>query len=117
MAVVMSGYCHASNSSTANICSPPRRSIATRVPGAGAKPIFRVAGSKLETRLRWRDAMRTLLAIILVAIVGFAAYTYIESPRTSRPGADAVGTSGKVDVNAARERGAEVGEKVATAAE
>jgi hyperosmotically inducible periplasmic protein len=66
------------------------------------------------------DAMRivrALLTLILIAIVAFVAYTYLGSSRNSRTRADAVGTSGKVDVNAARERGAEVGEKMAVAAE
>jgi hyperosmotically inducible protein len=61
--------------------------------------------------------VRALLAIVLIAIVAFVAYTYLGASRTSRAHADAVGTSGKVDVNAARERGAEVGEKMAVAAE
>jgi hyperosmotically inducible protein len=61
--------------------------------------------------------VRALLAIVLIVIVAFVAYTYLGASRTSRAHADTVGTSGKVDVNAARERGAEVGEKMAVAAE
>ena len=64
--------------------------------------------------------MRTLLTLVLVVALGVAGYNYwhgaplLSDPRAARP--DAVGTAGKVDVNAARERGAEVGEKVAVAA-
>jgi hyperosmotically inducible protein len=57
---------------------------------------------------------------ILILVVAFFAYSYLSgttSFRSLRPSAGTVGTSGKVDVNAARERGAEVGEKVAVAAE
>ena len=61
--------------------------------------------------------LRALFAFILIVIVAFVAYTYLGTSRTSRGRADAIGTSGKVDVNAARERGAEVGEKMAVAAE
>jgi hyperosmotically inducible protein len=65
--------------------------------------------------------VRALLAAILIIFVAFVAFAYLSGnasilhPR-SAPGV-AVGTSGKVDVNAARERGAEVGEKVAEAAQ
>ena len=64
--------------------------------------------------------MRALLMCVLLVIVGVVAFNYwngvplLTDPRTSRPAA--VGTSGTVDVNAARERGADVGEKVAVAA-
>jgi osmotically-inducible protein OsmY len=64
--------------------------------------------------------MRTLLTLVLVLALAIAGYNYwhgaplLSDPRAARP--DAVGTAGKVDVNAARERGAEVGEKVAVAA-
>jgi hyperosmotically inducible periplasmic protein len=63
--------------------------------------------------------VRALLVTLLIVIVAFAAFTYLSgsSWRFPRAHSDAVGTSGKVDVNAARERGAEVGEKVAVAAE
>ena len=68
--------------------------------------------------MRTLGALLVSILIILVAFVGFsywsgsASYRY---PRAEQTGA--VGTSGKVDVNAARERGAEVGEKLAVAAE
>ena len=64
--------------------------------------------------------MRALLMCVLLVIVGVVAFNYwngvplLSDPRSGRPAA--VGTSGTVDVNAARERGAEVGEKVAVAA-
>jgi osmotically-inducible protein OsmY len=64
--------------------------------------------------------MKTLLMLALVAIVAVAAINYwngnplLSDPRTGRP--VVAGTTGTVDVNAARERGAEVGEKVAVAA-
>ena len=65
--------------------------------------------------------MRALLMCVLLVVVGVVAFNYwngvplLSDPRSGRPAA--VGTSGTVDVNAARERGAEVGEKVAVAAE
>jgi osmotically-inducible protein OsmY len=64
--------------------------------------------------------MKTLLMLALVAIVAVAAINYwngnplLSDPRTGRPAV--AGTTGTVDVNAARERGAEMGEKVAVAA-
>jgi osmotically-inducible protein OsmY len=64
--------------------------------------------------------MKALLMCVLLVVVGVVAFNYwngaplLSDPRTARPGT--VGTSGTVDVNAARERGAEVGEKVAVAA-
>ncbi len=64
--------------------------------------------------------LRALLISILIIFVAFVAFSYLSGnawfhyPQTQ---AGAVGTSGKVDVNAARERGAEVGEKVAEAAQ
>jgi hyperosmotically inducible protein len=64
--------------------------------------------------------VRALLMTILILVVVFVAYSYLSgttSFRSLRPSAAPVGTSGKVDVNTARERGAEVGEKVAVAAE
>ena len=63
--------------------------------------------------------MKTLLMLALVVVGAVVAINYwngaplLSDPRTGRP---AVGTTGTVDVNAARERGAEVGEKVAVAA-
>jgi len=64
--------------------------------------------------------IRALLVTILVVFVVFVAFSYLSGNASFRfPGrtAGAVGTSGKVDVNAARERGAEVGEKMAEAAQ
>jgi len=68
--------------------------------------------------------MRTLGALVmtvLLIVVAFVAVSYVtgNSAWFSRPATErnTVGTSGKIDVNAARERGAEVGEKVAVAAE
>src|SRR5829696_1585758 len=64
--------------------------------------------------------MRTLLTLVLVVTVAIIGYNYLNGapllsdPRTVRP---ASGTANTVDVNTARERGAEVGEKVAVAAE
>jgi osmotically-inducible protein OsmY len=64
--------------------------------------------------------MRALLMCVLLVVAGVIAFNYwngvplMSDPRTGRP--PAVGTTGTVDVNAARERGAEVGEKVAVAA-
>lgn len=68
--------------------------------------------------------MRALLVSLLVVLVGFVAFSYLSGtawsrfPRVDRPapvGAP-VGTTGTVNVETARERGAEVGEKVAIAA-
>jgi len=64
--------------------------------------------------------VRALLVSILIILVAFVAFSYLSgnvSWRYPRAQRDAIGTSGKVDVNVARERGAEVGEKVAIAAE
>ena len=68
--------------------------------------------------------MRTLGALVvtvLLIVVAFVAVSYVTGNGAwfSRPATErnAVGTTGKIDVNAARARGAEVGEKVAVAAE
>lgn len=64
--------------------------------------------------------MKTLLMLALVLVAAVVAFNYwngaplLSDPRDGRP--VAVGTAGTVDVNAARERGAEIGEKVAVAA-
>jgi osmotically-inducible protein OsmY len=64
--------------------------------------------------------MKTLLMVALVLVGGVVAFNYwngaplLSNPRDARPAA--VGTGGTVDVNAARERGADVGERVAVAA-
>jgi len=63
--------------------------------------------------------MKALLMGVLLVVAAVAAFSYwngvplLSDPRTGRPVA---GTTSTVDVNAARERGAEVGEKVAVAA-
>jgi len=64
--------------------------------------------------------LRALLLTVLLIVVALLAVGYMTGTRslgwrtTDRGG---VGTTGKIDVNAARERGAEVGAKVAVAAE
>ena len=59
--------------------------------------------------------VRVLLLSLLIILVAFVAFSYLTGT-TSWPYSHAqpstVGTTGTVDVNAARERGAEVGEKV-----
>ena len=66
------------------------------------------------------NTMRALLVSLLVVLVGFVAFSYLSGtawsrfPRVDRPAP--VGTTGTVSVETARERGAEVGEKVAMAA-
>jgi len=58
--------------------------------------------------------VRALLLSLLIILVAFVAFSYLTGttswryPRAQPP----VGTTGTIDVNAARERGAEVGEKV-----
>jgi osmotically-inducible protein OsmY len=65
-------------------------------------------------------AMKTLLMLALVLVGAVVAINYwngaplLSNPRAPHP--VAAGTTGTVDVNAARERGADVGEKVAVAA-
>ena len=67
--------------------------------------------------------MRTvgaLLVTVLLIVVAFVGVSYVTGTTWSgrrAPARNAVGTTGTIDVNAARERGAEVGEKVAVAAE
>jgi hyperosmotically inducible protein len=62
--------------------------------------------------------MKAVLMLVLLLVVGVVGFNYwngaplMSDPRTARP----IGTTGTVDVNAARERGADVGEKVAVAA-
>jgi hyperosmotically inducible protein len=62
---------------------------------------------------------RAVVLSLLVILVGFVAFTYLSGSAWSRfphmPRAS-VGTSGTADVATARERGAEMGEKVAVAA-
>ena len=63
--------------------------------------------------------IRAILVTILVIVVAIVAYTYFspDAWRARSRDRTAVGTTGTIDVNAARERGAQVGEKVAEAAE
>ena len=66
------------------------------------------------------QTLRVIVLSLLVVLVGVIAYSYLSGtassrvPRLERPGT--VGTSGTASVETARERGAEVGEKVAIAA-
>jgi osmotically-inducible protein OsmY len=63
--------------------------------------------------------MRSLLLLIVIAlavVVGFSYWNTGALPGSGRAANPAVGTTGTVDVNAARERGAAAGEKVAIAA-
>jgi hypothetical protein len=53
--------------------------------------------------------------VILLAFVAFSYWTGTASWRYPHPDSAVVGTSGTIDTAKARERGAEVGEKVATA--
>ena len=63
--------------------------------------------------------IRALLVSILILLVAWVALTYLGGNTSWRypQRSGAVGTTGVVDVNAARERGAQVGEKMAIAAE
>ena len=61
--------------------------------------------------------LRTVVLTLLVVLVAFVAYSYLSGkgiPSVERPAV--VGTTGASAVETARERGAEVGEKVAVAA-
>src|SRR5262245_5620185 len=66
-----------------------------------------------------RPIARALLLSLLIIILGFVAFTYWSGSAywrdTSHP-ANTVGTSGGVNTEKARETGAAIGEKVATAA-
>ena len=66
--------------------------------------------------------LRGLVVSIVIIFIVFAAFGYLTGNASWRyfqrqPQAETVGTTGKIDVNAARERGADVAEKVAVAAE
>jgi hyperosmotically inducible protein len=65
-------------------------------------------------------AIRALLVIVLIVIVGVVAYTWLGGGDMRHPLAPALerptATSGSVDVSTARERGAEVGEAAAKTA-
>jgi len=59
--------------------------------------------------------LRLLFLSLVIILVAFVAFSYLTGSTSWRyPGAQrgTAGTTGTVDVNAARERGAEVGEKV-----
>jgi osmotically-inducible protein OsmY len=64
------------------------------------------------------NTLRTVLLSLLIVVVGFVAFTYLSGStwtpfnRADRPAA--IGTSGNVET--VKERGAEMGEKVAVAA-
>jgi osmotically-inducible protein OsmY len=66
------------------------------------------------------QTLRVIVLSLLVVLIGVIAYSYLSGtassrvPRLDRPAS--VGTSGTANVETARERGAEVGEKVAIAA-
>ena len=60
--------------------------------------------------------LTVLLIVVALVAVGYMTGTNVLSGWRAH-GTTTVGTTGKVDVNAARERGAEVGERVAVAAE
>jgi len=68
--------------------------------------------------------MRTVVALlltVLLIVAALIAVSYVTGTNVlsgrQKPESNTIGTTGNVDVNAARERGAEVGEKVAVAAE
>lgn len=66
-----------------------------------------------------RTILRTLIIVVLFVAVAFLALGYYTGSRFSRPWPDhstTVGTSGAIDTQKARERGAEIGEKAAVAA-
>ena len=60
--------------------------------------------------------MRGLLLIILLGIGAYFAYTYWGGSTNLHPGTQTVGTTGAIDAQKAREKGAELGEKAAAAA-
>jgi len=64
-----------------------------------------------------RQLVRAVLVIVVVLVVAFFLMGYVTGRRTTpvRVGDPSVGTSGSVDVQRARERGAEIGEKAAVA--
>jgi len=59
-----------------------------------------------------RGALRTLLILILLFAVGFVLLGYWRGPASQKAGdgrSPAIGTSGAIDMEKARERGAEIG--------
>ena len=68
-----------------------------------------------------RTIIRAFLVLLLLVVIGFVALGYwtrasVRAVRTEHP-AEGVATSGSIDTEKARARGAEVGEKAAIAAE
>ena len=68
-----------------------------------------------------RTIIRAFLVLLLLVVIGFVALGYwtrasVGAVRTEHP-AEGVATSGSIDTEKARARGAEVGEKAAIAAE
>ena len=68
-----------------------------------------------------RAILRAFLVLLLLAVIGFVTLDYwtrasVRTVRTEHR-SDGVATSGSIDTEKARERGAEVGEKAAIAAE
>ncbi|HZP49384.1 MAG TPA: BON domain-containing protein [Vicinamibacterales bacterium] len=66
-------------------------------------------------------AIRALLLVVLIVIVGFVAYVWWNGSgmphAVATPSHQTTGTSGAIDVSRARERGAELGEHAAKTAE
>ena len=66
-----------------------------------------------------RTIVRVLLLVVLLAIVGFFAFAWwggAVGRRSGLPTQAPTGTAGTIDTSAARERGAELGERAARAA-
>jgi hyperosmotically inducible protein len=67
------------------------------------------------------STLRAVLVALIVVLVAFVAMSYVTGTTwfryTPANSPVAIGTGGRIDAAAARERGAEVGEKVAVAAE
>lgn len=61
--------------------------------------------------IRWM--IRTVLLLVLVVAVVVGVGAFLLGYHTDRAGGGAVGTSGRIDTEVARERGAEAGEKLA----
>ncbi|HEY7292202.1 MAG TPA: BON domain-containing protein [Vicinamibacterales bacterium] len=65
-----------------------------------------------------RALVRALVLLLVLVVVGFVLLNYSPSWRAQpaiHPGESPIGTTGAVDVERARERGAEIGEKAAVA--
>src|ERR1700730_15885609 len=89
--------------------------MAARDPFTGFGRIRRlpVSGRNVEMR-----TLRGLLVVVLVAVLGFMLFGYLTGSLRFNPPASAshgVDTPGPVDLQRARERGAEPGEKVGAA--